>query len=71
MTQPTLTRYVRIGDGWICYETAAKMWGTYFHDAHIQVGPIYVTTQPRLLAAISDLMHQQFPSARPLCMLMR
>lgn len=71
MMQPNVTRCTRMGDGWICCETAAKMWGMYFHDAPIKVGPTYVTSQPRMLAVISDLMHQQFPSSRVLHMLMR
>jgi len=69
--QPASTRCTWMGDGWICCETAAKMWGMYFCDAPIKLGPTYVTPQQRLLAVISDLVHQQFPSSRVLHMLMR
>jgi hypothetical protein len=48
-----------MGDGWICCENAARMWGMYFCDDPIKVGPTYVTPQPRLLAVISDLMHHK------------
>jgi len=71
MMQPPLTRCTRMGDGWICCETTAKMWAMYFCYAPIQVVPTYVTPQPRLLAVISDVMHQNFPSSRVLHMLMR
>lgn len=59
-----------MGDGWIYCETGAKMCGMYFCDAPIKVGPTYVTPQPRLLAVISDLMHQHFPTSNMLHMLM-
>jgi len=71
MMQPDLTRCTRMGDGWICCETAAEMWGMYFRDAPIKVGPTCMTPQPRLLGVISDLVHQQFPSSRVLHVLMR
>jgi hypothetical protein len=37
MMQPTLTKCTRMGDGWICCKTAAKMWGMYFGDAPIKL----------------------------------
>jgi len=58
-------------DGWICCETAAEMWGMYFRDAPIKVGPTCMTPQPRLLGVISDLVHQRFPSSRVLHVLTR
>lgn len=71
MMQKILTIYTWMGDGWIYCETGAKMCGRYLCDAPIKVGPTYVTPQLRLLAVISDLMHQYFPTSRVLCILMR
>jgi hypothetical protein len=56
--QLALTRKTRIGDGWNCCGIAEKRVVCTFTDASVKLVSTDMTPQPRLLALISDQMHQ-------------